>query len=53
VKGATNAGRIGASGLLARTVSPRDSRGELESLAQTHGARFAPKQGWFNPALAK
>ena len=27
-------------------------REKLESLAQTHGARFAPKQGWFNPALA-
>jgi 3-hydroxyacyl-CoA dehydrogenase/enoyl-CoA hydratase/3-hydroxybutyryl-CoA epimerase len=27
-------------------------REKLEALAQTHGARFAPKQGWFNPALA-
>ncbi|HET7162775.1 MAG TPA: 3-hydroxyacyl-CoA dehydrogenase NAD-binding domain-containing protein [Rhodanobacteraceae bacterium] len=28
-------------------------REKLEALAHTHGARFAPKQGWFNPALAK
>ncbi len=28
-------------------------REKLEALAQTHGTRFAPKQGWFNPALAK
>ncbi len=27
-------------------------RGKLEALAQAHGPRFAPKQGWFNPALA-
>jgi 3-hydroxyacyl-CoA dehydrogenase/enoyl-CoA hydratase/3-hydroxybutyryl-CoA epimerase len=27
-------------------------REKLEALVQTHGARFAPKQGWFNPALA-
>ena len=27
-------------------------REKLEALAQTHGTRFAPKQGWFNPALA-
>jgi len=27
-------------------------REKLEALAQAHGARFAPKQGWFNPALA-
>jgi len=27
-------------------------RERLEALAHTHGARFAPKQGWFNPALA-
>jgi 3-hydroxyacyl-CoA dehydrogenase/enoyl-CoA hydratase/3-hydroxybutyryl-CoA epimerase len=27
-------------------------REKLEALAQTHGPRFAPKQGWFNPALA-
>ncbi|MGH8147700.1 MAG: 3-hydroxyacyl-CoA dehydrogenase NAD-binding domain-containing protein [Rhodanobacteraceae bacterium] len=27
-------------------------REKLEALAHTHGARFAPKQGWFNPALA-
>jgi 3-hydroxyacyl-CoA dehydrogenase/enoyl-CoA hydratase/3-hydroxybutyryl-CoA epimerase len=27
-------------------------REKLETLAHTHGARFAPKQGWFNPALA-
>lgn len=27
-------------------------RAKLEALAKTHGARFAPKQGWFNPALA-
>lgn len=27
-------------------------REKLEALAQTHGSRFAPKQGWFNPALA-
>jgi 3-hydroxyacyl-CoA dehydrogenase/enoyl-CoA hydratase/3-hydroxybutyryl-CoA epimerase len=28
-------------------------RERLEALAHAHGARFAPKQGWFNPALAK
>jgi 3-hydroxyacyl-CoA dehydrogenase/enoyl-CoA hydratase/3-hydroxybutyryl-CoA epimerase len=28
-------------------------REKLEALAQAHGPRFAPKQGWFNPALAK
>ncbi len=28
-------------------------REKLEALAHTHGPRFAPKQGWFNPALAK
>ncbi|MBU6417023.1 MAG: enoyl-CoA hydratase/isomerase family protein [Xanthomonadaceae bacterium] len=28
-------------------------REKLEALAKTHGPRFAPKQGWFNPALAK
>jgi 3-hydroxyacyl-CoA dehydrogenase/enoyl-CoA hydratase/3-hydroxybutyryl-CoA epimerase len=27
-------------------------REKLEALAHTHGARFTPKQGWFNPALA-
>ena len=27
-------------------------REKLEALAHTHGGRFAPKQGWFNPALA-
>jgi 3-hydroxyacyl-CoA dehydrogenase/enoyl-CoA hydratase/3-hydroxybutyryl-CoA epimerase len=27
-------------------------RERLEALAHTHGARFAPKQGWFSPALA-
>ena len=27
-------------------------RERLEALAKTHGPRFAPKQGWFNPALA-
>ena len=27
-------------------------REKLEALAQAHGARFAPKHGWFNPALA-
>jgi 3-hydroxyacyl-CoA dehydrogenase/enoyl-CoA hydratase/3-hydroxybutyryl-CoA epimerase len=27
-------------------------REKLEALAHAHGARFAPKQGWFNPALA-
>lgn len=27
-------------------------REKLETLAQTHGPRFAPRQGWFNPALA-
>jgi 3-hydroxyacyl-CoA dehydrogenase/enoyl-CoA hydratase/3-hydroxybutyryl-CoA epimerase len=27
-------------------------REKLEALAHTHGARFAPKQGWFNPTLA-
>ncbi|HJP99151.1 MAG TPA: 3-hydroxyacyl-CoA dehydrogenase NAD-binding domain-containing protein [Rhodanobacteraceae bacterium] len=28
-------------------------REKLEALAHAHGPRFAPKQGWFNPALAK
>jgi 3-hydroxyacyl-CoA dehydrogenase/enoyl-CoA hydratase/3-hydroxybutyryl-CoA epimerase len=28
-------------------------REKLEALAQAHGPRFAPKQGWFNPALAQ
>jgi 3-hydroxyacyl-CoA dehydrogenase/enoyl-CoA hydratase/3-hydroxybutyryl-CoA epimerase len=28
-------------------------RERLEALAHTHGARFAPKQGWFDPALAR
>ena len=28
-------------------------REKLETLAQTHGARFAPKQGWFNSALTQ
>lgn len=28
-------------------------RAKLEALAHTHGPRFAPKQGWFHPALAK
>ncbi|HEX5952450.1 MAG TPA: 3-hydroxyacyl-CoA dehydrogenase NAD-binding domain-containing protein [Rhodanobacteraceae bacterium] len=28
-------------------------REKLEALAHTHGARFAPKPGWFNPALAR
>jgi 3-hydroxyacyl-CoA dehydrogenase/enoyl-CoA hydratase/3-hydroxybutyryl-CoA epimerase len=27
-------------------------RDKLEALAQTHGPRFTPRQGWFNPALA-
>jgi 3-hydroxyacyl-CoA dehydrogenase/enoyl-CoA hydratase/3-hydroxybutyryl-CoA epimerase len=27
-------------------------REKLEALAQAHGPRFAPRQGWFNPALA-
>jgi 3-hydroxyacyl-CoA dehydrogenase/enoyl-CoA hydratase/3-hydroxybutyryl-CoA epimerase len=27
-------------------------REKLETLVHTHGPRFAPKQGWFNPALA-
>ncbi|MGH8182338.1 MAG: 3-hydroxyacyl-CoA dehydrogenase NAD-binding domain-containing protein [Rhodanobacteraceae bacterium] len=27
-------------------------REKLATLAQTHGPRFTPKQGWFNPALA-
>jgi 3-hydroxyacyl-CoA dehydrogenase/enoyl-CoA hydratase/3-hydroxybutyryl-CoA epimerase len=28
-------------------------REKLEALAHAHGPRFAPKQGWFHPALAK
>ncbi|WHZ18488.1 MAG: enoyl-CoA hydratase/isomerase family protein [Rhodanobacteraceae bacterium] len=27
-------------------------REKLDALVKTHGPRFAPKQGWFNPALA-
>ncbi len=27
-------------------------REKLDALAQTHGPRFAPRPGWFNPALA-
>ncbi|TAN03848.1 MAG: 3-hydroxyacyl-CoA dehydrogenase [Rhodanobacteraceae bacterium] len=27
-------------------------REKLAALAETHGPRFAPKQGWFNPTLA-
>jgi 3-hydroxyacyl-CoA dehydrogenase/enoyl-CoA hydratase/3-hydroxybutyryl-CoA epimerase len=27
-------------------------RARLEALAQAHGERFTPKQGWFNSALA-
>ncbi|HEX5489464.1 MAG TPA: 3-hydroxyacyl-CoA dehydrogenase NAD-binding domain-containing protein [Rhodanobacteraceae bacterium] len=36
-----------------RSIGAGELREKLEALAQTHGARFAPKQGWFNPALAK
>jgi 3-hydroxyacyl-CoA dehydrogenase/enoyl-CoA hydratase/3-hydroxybutyryl-CoA epimerase len=35
-----------------RTTGAGVLREKLEALAHTHGARFAPKQGWFNPALA-
>jgi 3-hydroxyacyl-CoA dehydrogenase/enoyl-CoA hydratase/3-hydroxybutyryl-CoA epimerase len=35
-----------------RAIGAGVLREKLESLAQTHGSRFAPKQGWFNPALA-
>jgi 3-hydroxyacyl-CoA dehydrogenase/enoyl-CoA hydratase/3-hydroxybutyryl-CoA epimerase len=35
-----------------RTTGAGVLREKLEALAQTHGSRFAPKQGWFNPALA-
>ena len=35
-----------------RTIGAGVLRERLEALAHAHGARFAPKQGWFNPALA-
>lgn len=35
-----------------RTAGAGVLREKLAALAQTHGARFTPKQGWFNPALA-
>jgi 3-hydroxyacyl-CoA dehydrogenase/enoyl-CoA hydratase/3-hydroxybutyryl-CoA epimerase len=35
-----------------RTIGAGVLREKLEALAHAHGARFAPKQGWFNPALA-
>jgi len=35
-----------------RTTGAGVLRERLEALAHTHGGRFAPKQGWFNPALA-
>ncbi|HET9817654.1 MAG TPA: 3-hydroxyacyl-CoA dehydrogenase NAD-binding domain-containing protein, partial [Rhodanobacteraceae bacterium] len=31
-----------------RATGAGELREKLEALAQTHGARFAPKQGWFN-----
>ena len=36
-----------------RSVGAGVLREKLEALAQAHGPRFTPKQGWFNPALAK
>jgi 3-hydroxyacyl-CoA dehydrogenase/enoyl-CoA hydratase/3-hydroxybutyryl-CoA epimerase len=36
-----------------RAIGAGSLREKLEALAHAHGARFAPKQGWFNPALAK
>jgi 3-hydroxyacyl-CoA dehydrogenase/enoyl-CoA hydratase/3-hydroxybutyryl-CoA epimerase len=35
-----------------RSIGAGALREKLEALAQAHGPRFAPKQGWFNPALA-
>ncbi|MGH8235214.1 MAG: 3-hydroxyacyl-CoA dehydrogenase NAD-binding domain-containing protein [Rhodanobacteraceae bacterium] len=35
-----------------RSVGAGVLREKLEALAQAHGPRFAPRQGWFNPALA-
>jgi len=35
-----------------RTTGAGELRAKMEALAQAHGPRFAPKQGWFNPALA-
>jgi 3-hydroxyacyl-CoA dehydrogenase/enoyl-CoA hydratase/3-hydroxybutyryl-CoA epimerase len=35
-----------------RSAGAGTLREKLETLAQTHGPRFAPKQGWFNPVLA-
>ncbi len=35
-----------------RAIGAGVLREKLEALAHTHGARFAPKPGWFNPALA-
>jgi len=32
-----------------RTIGAGTLRERLDALAHTHGARFAPKQGWFNP----
>lgn len=36
-----------------RSVGAGALREKLEALAHTHGPRFAPKPGWFNPMLAK
>ncbi|HEU0276543.1 MAG TPA: 3-hydroxyacyl-CoA dehydrogenase NAD-binding domain-containing protein [Rhodanobacteraceae bacterium] len=35
-----------------RSVGAGVLREKLEALAHAHGPRFAPKPGWFNPALA-
>ncbi|MGN6789445.1 MAG: 3-hydroxyacyl-CoA dehydrogenase NAD-binding domain-containing protein [Rhodanobacteraceae bacterium] len=35
-----------------RSTGAGELREKLEALAHAHGVRFAPKQGWFNPALA-
>ncbi|HEX7326552.1 MAG TPA: 3-hydroxyacyl-CoA dehydrogenase NAD-binding domain-containing protein [Rhodanobacteraceae bacterium] len=35
-----------------RSAGAGTLRARLEALAQTHGPRFTPKPGWFNPALA-
>jgi 3-hydroxyacyl-CoA dehydrogenase/enoyl-CoA hydratase/3-hydroxybutyryl-CoA epimerase len=34
-----------------RAIGAGTLREKLETLAQTHGPRFVPKQGWFNTAL--
>ena len=36
-----------------RATGAGSLREKLEALAHTHGPRFAPRQGWFNPALAE